>query len=227
MSRLRFFDPASPVFDATCRRHHRRTLAEEPDSGAHRETDGLFAVQREAIQSFQREHVDDAVLLESNRVLGIPVRKLSELTTTHPGNVSRRIGRIEQRLRCHVLAHSLAYLLRVGDGFTLSPTSAMPVPPLNCYAIGLRGLGTKFVTEPSPDECREFLESTWKELLSPEPDATGRDSPTRFVGGWKSAGTCWLDVTVLVSDREEALRRGRLEGQHCIFHLRTRRTLYV
>ena len=68
---------------------------------------------------------------------------------------------------------------------------------------------------PNQTDIINFIE-THRELLS---------RPGHFIGGWRSDNVSYLDISVIVSDRESALKLAKEYNQQAIFNLETGATI--
>jgi len=70
---------------------------------------------------------------------------------------------------------------------------------------------------PNQTEIVNFIETN-RELLS---------RPGHFIGGWRSDNVSYLDISVIVPERESALKLAREYNQQAIFNLETGETITV
>ena len=106
-----------------------------------------------------------------------------------------------------------------GDTFDWRTGSLVTGLSSEIYIVSLRGWEQPLTHIPPPEfEIRAWLRTCELEFTSHR---------NRYVGWWKKEGAVILDVSKLVTGREEALRFGKQQKQRKIYHPATRQCLDV
>ncbi|MEZ6125773.1 MAG: hypothetical protein R3C49_21735 [Planctomycetaceae bacterium] len=232
MKRTVFLDPQTSLF-------HTRGISppsEPPNNrfiaaGApHPESErDLYRVLLASARSFINENGDDADMLAKARFDEWSVRDLSEIFGGHPGTICRRLARTEQRLRIHVLGDAAIWLGRSCFGFTLSPQTATPMAGVDAYAVSIHKHERVVDGEASRDAWMRYLTDKWQALCDPHECKETGELRATYLGGFRCVRTdkTFLDISVLVADRDEAMQIGTTEHQQCIYDLRRGMTIQL
>jgi hypothetical protein len=102
--------------------------------------------------------------------------------------------------------------------FTLDPVTATPVGPVPMWAVSLDHLGLRLPRRPLPEELLLFV-SQRADVLR-----LGRGRRRYFRGWTEAPDSFWLEVTVLIPDREAAVASARKHHQRAISYLATGET---
>ncbi|MCM2372084.1 hypothetical protein [Aporhodopirellula aestuarii] len=186
-------------------------------------------VKLRAIRSYSKKYPTEALMLERSRFDGWSVRDLSEVFGGHPGTVCRRLARYEERLRVHVLADVAAWSIRNSFGFTVSPQTADLVTEADAFAVSLQNSERTVDDIPDHGAWSRFIGNAWNLLCAPYLcEETGELRPT-YLGGYRCRRTAktFMDVQILVSDRDLAMEIGTAEHQQFIYDLRRDMTIQL
>lgn len=110
--------------------------------------------------------------------------------------------------------------LQEGGGFTIHDPSGQV--PTSGWVVAL-SKDTEYTFDMNlpperwDEEIRRYRAEHWKEL----------QDPSTFFGGWVDEGKVYLDISQVVDDRDEAVRRARERDQLAIFHLDDFTTYWV
>lgn len=109
-----------------------------------------------------------------------------------------------------------------GGGTTLDAFTGLVVPPLPAWAVGLQRHSRCWPRTPRRCEVVGYLRQRAAEVFA-------NLSEPRYVGAFHDADAnrFWLDLTVLIEDRDEAIERGIREQQTAITQLASLETLYL
>jgi hypothetical protein len=105
--------------------------------------------------------------------------------------------------------------LKYRDGITIGLSFDRPKVG---YSVSIYPeYGRTYKGLPNQTDVINFIE-THREILS---------RPLRFIGGWRADNVSYLDISVIVSDRESALKMAKEYNQQAIFNLETGETITV
>tara|TARA_R110002095_G_scaffold158524_1_gene137395 strand:- start:53167 stop:53940 length:774 start_codon:yes stop_codon:yes gene_type:complete len=233
MPRLLYFDSSSPVLalqGVSDPPHPPDTITTR--AGDEERKDSLTQRQLAAIGEFRRDHPEsEMALLEDFELRGRSVRDLAEMVeySCNPGTISRRVNRMREKLRIHVLADSQEFLLgSLKTGFTLCPRKGALVEGVDGYAVSLKETDKTFRFAPSYLQCYQFLNDVWRSLNERYCDGFGVPISDRYLGGWIADDEQYeLNVSILIKDFQLAQKIAWENNQQSIFHLLTGKTFKV
>lgn len=110
----------------------------------------------------------------------------------------------------------LAHGSLVNGGFTLSPDGNAPDVG---YAVSIHPEAERILTDPSIEDIFRYIED-WADILYLDNRA--------HLGGWISDdGKLYLDISVVIADRAEALRLAARHRQLAVYDLARQQEIWV
>jgi len=118
------------------------------------------------------------------------------------------------RLAYHVASASTSLEL---SGFTLDPTTLREPAVEDIYYVSLKGFEDTFNHRPKFNEVLQWLNRHLATLYR----------PGHYIGGWHDNNTFYLDISIAIKGREEALQIAAENEQKAIFNPHTDETIYL
>lgn len=146
----------------------------------------------------------------------LTMTEAADATGWSVSKVSRVVQASLERVRWAARLAEVAHRrFRVSTGFTLDPDTGEPVGRVPLWAVSLEQFGLRLDHPPTRDELMLFLSQRASVLRL-------RRGRRRYFGGWAEAPDAfWLDVTVLIANREAALAFARKNRQRVVTNLAT------